>query len=93
MKSADQIATEIVNQFSWTTNVCRKGSMVGQQFVVAEKIAEAIEADREAMRGELSLEQSGRRKLEAALRDKDTAMQVLFDRCSAFGVDVSDLVS
>ena len=93
MKSADQIATEIVNQFSWTTNVYRKGKMVGQQFVVAEKIAEAIEADREAMRGELSLEQSGRRKLEAALRAKDAAMQVLFDRCSAFGVDVSDLVS
>jgi hypothetical protein len=38
-------------------------------------------------------EREAREKCEAALRAKDAAMQVLFDRLSRAGVDCSDLTS
>lgn len=42
---------------------------------------------------ELESEQNERRKLDRALREKDAAMGVLFDRLSKAGVDCSDLIS
>jgi hypothetical protein len=44
------------------------------------------------LRAERDSEREGRQKCEAALRDKDKAMGVLFDRLSAAGVDCSDLI-
>jgi hypothetical protein len=46
MKTPDQIADEIVAQFSWSTNVSRNGRLVGQQVIVAEAVAEAIKVER-----------------------------------------------
>lgn len=46
MKSPEQIAAEIVNRFSWGSNVVHEGRLVGQQHVVALAIAEAIRAER-----------------------------------------------
>lgn len=42
---------------------------------------------------ELEGEREGRAKLERALRQKDEAMGVLFDRLAKAGVDCSDLFS
>jgi hypothetical protein len=47
MKTPEQIAQEIVDQFSWSTNVSRGGRLIGQQYVVAEAIAAAIQAERD----------------------------------------------
>ena len=47
MKSPEQIAEEIVGGFSWTSNVMRNGRAVGQQYVVAEAIADVIQAERD----------------------------------------------
>lgn len=47
MKTPEQIAQEIVDQFSWSTNVSRGGRLVGQQYVVAQAIAAAIQAERD----------------------------------------------
>ena len=41
----------------------------------------------------LKNERESRRRLDAALRQKDEAMAVLFDRLKASGVDYSDLIS
>ena len=46
MKKPMQLALEIVDQFSWSSNVSRDGKLVGQQYVVAEAIAAAIEKER-----------------------------------------------
>ncbi len=35
----DEMAREVVEQFSWTSNVMRGGRLVGQQHVVADAIA------------------------------------------------------
>jgi hypothetical protein len=47
VKTPEQIAAEIVNQFSWSSNVMRDGRLIGEQYVVAEAIAAAIRADRD----------------------------------------------
>lgn len=54
MKSPELIATEIVNKFAWTSNVRHKGMLVSQQVVVAEAIADAIEADRTESAAEIA---------------------------------------
>lgn len=46
MKTPEQVATEIVNRFSWGSNVSCQGRLVGQQHVVGIAIAEAIAAER-----------------------------------------------
>lgn len=43
---AEAIAQAIVDRFAWSSNVMRNGRLVGQQAVVADVIAEAIETDR-----------------------------------------------
>lgn len=45
--TAKRLAYRIVDPFSWSTNVSVNGRLVGQQYTVAEKIEEAITADRE----------------------------------------------
>lgn len=42
---------------------------------------------------ELDGEREARHKLEIALREKDKAMQILFERLQKAGVDCSDLIS
>lgn len=39
-------AREIVDRFFWTSNVMRNGRLVGQQYIVAEAVAEALDAAR-----------------------------------------------
>jgi hypothetical protein len=46
MKTPEQIAADIVDRFSWGSNVVYRGRLVGQQFVVAIAIADAIRAER-----------------------------------------------
>lgn len=46
MKTPEQIAAELVDQFSWSSNVMRDGRLVGQQYIVAEAIARAIASER-----------------------------------------------
>jgi hypothetical protein len=41
-----KIARDIVEQFVWPSNVMLRGKLVGQQYAVAELIAEAIDAER-----------------------------------------------
>lgn len=52
MKTTKEIAVEIVDRRSWSSNVLRDGRLVGLQYVVAEDIATAIRtaiaAEREA---------------------------------------------
>lgn len=57
--------------------------------------ARAIEQDSEVqqLRREICSEREGRQKLADALREKDAAMGVLFDRLAKAGVDCSDLFS
>jgi hypothetical protein len=50
LATPDQIARQIVDGFSWTSNLMRDGRLIGQQFVVAEAIAEAIRKDRASVR-------------------------------------------
>ena len=88
MNSPEQVAADIVNRFSWTANVMAKGMLVSQQVVVAKAIAEAIERERAIAISE----REAREKSEAALRQKDAAMGVLFDRMRAANVDFSDLI-
>lgn len=45
------------------------------------------------LRTELDNEREARRKLDMALRQKDQAMSVLFERMLAAGIDYSDLIS
>lgn len=42
MKTTEAWAREIVDKFSWSSNVMLDGKLVGQQFVVARAIAAAI---------------------------------------------------
>jgi hypothetical protein len=71
---ADKIATGIVNRFTWTSNVVRNGRLIGQQYIVAEAIAEAIRSVRAGtVKEAVSLVESARwnapkRKLTAAIR-------------------------
>lgn len=44
-----EIAADIVERFSWSTNVMRDGRLVGQQHIVADAIAEAIAKERAAI--------------------------------------------
>lgn len=44
------------------------------------------------IKGELESEREGRARLDKALREKDAAMGVLFDRLAKAGVDCSDLI-
>lgn len=55
----------------------------------------AIEQDAEIaqLRREVCSEREGREKLASALRQKDEAMGVLFERLAKAGVDCSDLFS
>lgn len=55
----------------------------------------AVEQDSEIvqLRRELCSEREERQKLVTALRQKDEAMGVLFDRLAKAGVDCSDLIS
>lgn len=43
----EQTARELVDRFSWSSNVSRGGRLVGQQFVVAEAVADALHKERE----------------------------------------------
>jgi hypothetical protein len=45
-KAPHEIAMDIVDRFSWGTNVVYNWRLVGQQYVVAMAIAEAIKAER-----------------------------------------------
>ena len=53
---------------------------------------ESMKAELEQARNDVVSEREAKHKLEAALRDKDGAMGVLFDRLHKAGVDVSDLI-
>lgn len=46
-KTPEQVATEIVDRFSWNSNVVEGGCLVGQQHAVAKAIAQAIKAERD----------------------------------------------
>lgn len=50
MRSPEEIAQEIVNKFSWSSNRMLNGRLVGEQYFVAQAIADAIKADRAAHR-------------------------------------------
>ena len=45
-KAPARNAKDIVDQFGWPSNVMLRGKLVGQQYAVAELIAEAIDAER-----------------------------------------------
>lgn len=47
----EDIAADIVNRFSWSSNVLWNGQLVGEQYVVALAIADAIRAERAALAG------------------------------------------
>lgn len=46
MKMPSETAMKLVGQFSWGSNVIRDGKMIGQQYIVAEAIDQAIAAER-----------------------------------------------
>jgi hypothetical protein len=50
-------------------------------------------ANRDRLIAELNNEREAREKCQAALRSKDAAMGVLFDRLTKAGVDCSDFIS
>lgn len=50
VQTPQQIAAEIVDRFSWGSNVVHEGRLVGQQYVVAIAIAEAIKLERMRLR-------------------------------------------
>lgn len=47
LQSPERIALDLVEQFSWGSNVAIGGRLVGQQYVVAGAIAKAIQEERE----------------------------------------------
>lgn len=47
MKTPEQIAAEIIERFSWSSNVIHEGRMVAQQYIVGLAIAEAIRFERD----------------------------------------------
>lgn len=47
MKQPSKTAMNLVDQFSWSSNVSRDGRLVGLQYVVAEAIDAALDAERE----------------------------------------------
>lgn len=53
---------------------------------------DALKAEIERLVREVEGERDARRKCEVALRGKDAAMDVLFDRLAKVGVDCSDLI-
>jgi hypothetical protein len=67
---------------------CACGSIVAVPAERERSLANTIAR----LRAERDSERKGRQKCEAALRDKDKAMGVLFERLSAAGVDCSDLI-
>jgi hypothetical protein len=46
MKTPEDVASEIVGQFSWHSNVVEGGCLVGQQVPVSRAIAEAVRQER-----------------------------------------------
>ena len=56
MKTPEEIAAEIVNQFAWTSNVMVDGRLMSQQHAVKLAIAEAIREDRAMMTQPIRLE-------------------------------------
>ena len=56
MKSPEQIAADLVSKFSWSSNRILNGRLVGEQYFVAQAVADAVRAERreiERLRQEL----------------------------------------
>ncbi len=62
-------------------------------YYVERKLVADQAAEIERLRNEVEGEREGRNRLDKALRQKDEAMGVLFDRLAKAGVDCSDLIS
>lgn len=76
VQTPDEIAQRIVDRFSWSSNVMRDGRLVGQQFIVAEAIAKAIEAEREELAAAVGYMMNAKIDLETNTRKK-TAINTL----------------
>jgi hypothetical protein len=55
MKTPEQIAAEVVDQLSFSTNRMMNGRLVGEQYFAAEAIAQAIKVDRARMAGSITM--------------------------------------
>lgn len=65
--------------------------MAGSAAQARNVLVMALE-DIQRLARELESERDAREKLDRCLREKDTAMRVLFDRLKKAGVDCSDLI-
>jgi len=71
MNMPSKAAMDIVDRFSWSSNVMRDGRLIGQQYVVAEAIDEALsakDAEIERLRAEAAVIGRQRRRLLSAGR-------------------------
>jgi hypothetical protein len=55
MKTPEQIALEIVNDLSFSSNRMVNGRLIGEQYFAAEAIAQAIKVDRAQMAGSVTM--------------------------------------
>lgn len=74
-KTPEQIAEDLVDRFSWSSNVSYKGRLVGQQHIVAIAIAEAIRKERDAAQAAL---EAARTEEQADADDFRTLLNALF---------------
>ncbi len=56
MKTPEQIANEIVDQLSFSSNRMVNGRLIGEQYFAARAIAEAIRADRAALTAKITMQ-------------------------------------
>ncbi|RZN21957.1 hypothetical protein [Bradyrhizobium sp. Leo121] len=55
MKSAEQIATDIVDQLSFSSNRMWNGRLVGEQYFAHEFIRKAVESDRHVITAPITM--------------------------------------
>jgi hypothetical protein len=55
MKTPEQIAIEVVDQLSFSSNRMVNGRLVGEQYFAAEAIAQAVKVDRAQMAGSITM--------------------------------------
>lgn len=71
MKRPDQIAAEIVNDLSFSSNRMVNGRLIGEQYFAADAIMRAIKLDRLEMAGTITMNEIRLHVGEGRLSQKD----------------------